>query len=101
MMNEYFQVRADEVYQSAGFVSVSQAPPFIRPEPHIVGWNGRFTFYDMPVEQIAHQMSDWLIQENERLKDEVEELKMDLEKARQQCEWQSGWENERGTRYGN
>jgi hypothetical protein len=96
MISDYFQVKADAVYQSPGFISVAQAPGRIRVKPYVVGWNGKFTFYDMPPEHIAQHMSQWLIQENEQLKDEVQELQMDLEKARHQCDWQSGWEKGRG-----
>ena len=74
-MEDLFQVKADEVYQSAGFVAVHQAPGRLRQEPHVVGWNGRFTFYDMPPEHIATYMNQWLITENAMLKEEIEELK--------------------------
>jgi hypothetical protein len=96
MFSEYFQVKTDEVYNSPGFIPVHQAPGRLRVDPYIVGWCGKYTFYDMPAEEIAQHMNDWLIQENESLKDEVEELQMDLEKARHQCDWQSGWEKGRG-----
>jgi hypothetical protein len=95
MISQYLQVQADEVYSTPEFISVSQAPGKTRPKPYVVGWSGRFTFYDMPTEEVAQQMNEWLIQENEQLKDEVQELQMDLEKARHQCDWQSGWEKGR------
>jgi hypothetical protein len=90
MLSEYFQVKVDEVYQSAGFVSVAQAPANLRPEPYIVGWNGRFTFYDMPAEEIAQHMNQWLIQENEHLKDEVEELKSTVLDYQASVAWLQG-----------
>jgi hypothetical protein len=95
MQPDFYQVKVDEVHQKAGFIPVAQAPARCRAEPHIVGWSGRFTFYNMPTIEIAEQMNDWLIQENERLKEEVEEIQMELEKAQHMCDWQSGWEKGR------
>jgi len=78
MLSDYFQVKVDDVYNMPGFLHVHQAPASLRVEPYIVGWNGSVAYYDMPAEEIAMHMSAWLIQENERLKDEVEELKCDI-----------------------
>ena len=75
MISPYFQVKVDDVYKSPEFVSVSKAPGRVRPEPYIVGWSGRFTFYDLPAGEIAQQMDEWLMQENEQLKDEIQDLK--------------------------
>jgi hypothetical protein len=96
MTSDYYQVKVDEVHQKAGFIPVSQAPARLRVDPYIVGWNGRYTFYNLPTTEIAEQMNDWLIQENESLKDQVQELQMDLLKAQHMCDWQSGWEKGRG-----
>ena len=96
VIDEYLQVKLDEVYNSPEFIPVNQGPRKVGPEPYTVGWAGRFTFFQIPPEHLAQLMNDWLIQENELLKDEVEELQLDLEKARQMCDWQSGWEKGRG-----
>ncbi|MBW2645184.1 MAG: hypothetical protein JRE23_03210 [Deltaproteobacteria bacterium] len=87
MLSDYFQVKVDDVYKMPGFVHVHQAPANIRPEPYIVGWNGSVAYYDMPAEEIAMHMNEWLIQENERLKDEVEELQIDNERCRNDLQW--------------
>lgn len=86
----YYQVNAEAVRCSTGFIPVEQFGSQVEIKPGQVGQIRDLTIYDMPDTDIAMEMNQWLIAENERLKDEVEELRIDLTSSQNSVHWLEG-----------
>jgi hypothetical protein len=87
----FYQVYAEDVRNSVGFIPVEQFSSQVEIKPGQVGQIRDLAVFDLPTIDIAMEMNQWLIQENERLKDEVEELQCDISTYHHSVQWLEGF----------